>query len=470
MGGEHGLIDFNGDSAVSLNRPDNNLILRTTSTICDSNGSLLFYTNGFRVFNRNFEIMQNGDSLNIGEYITFGYDLLSIPDAALVIPFPENSSKYYLFHFDNNYNHINTVPWLFPNHLFYCVIDMTLDDGLGGIELANKDQLILTDTITRFGMKAVRHGNGRDWWVLFHEYGTNGYYRFLIDVSGIHGPFKQEIGMRYELYNADIASIMKFSEDGSKFLHLSYDSNCVEFYQFQRCSGELYNYSSFKVDPVMAYSYGASFSPNGRYVYVSINLDEIRQYDLQGSDILGSLVVVGTDDGIGDPFSANYYLHQLTPDGKIYVMSYDGVYSIHVINHPDSAGLACDFVQRGFKLINGTFWAASAPNIPNYSLGPLQGSECDTLTAIDKQPPSVFTFGVYPNPCYNSAQLGITGATGEAEIFLYNTFGQLLYQTTALPTNNFINQQLPVKNLVAGMYLIKVEMGNKWITQKLVKK
>ena len=51
MGGEHGGIDFNGDSAVSLYRPDNSIVWRTSASICDSGGNLLFYTNGFQVFN-----------------------------------------------------------------------------------------------------------------------------------------------------------------------------------------------------------------------------------------------------------------------------------------------------------------------------------------------------------------------------------------------------------------------------------
>ena len=470
MGGEHGGIDFNGDSAVSLYRPDNSIVWRTSASICDSGGNLLFYTNGFQVFNRNFELMENGDSLNIGDYITFGYDLLALPDAALIISFPENSNKYYLFHFDNNYNEIDFQSWLFPNHLFYCVIDMSLDGGLGGIEQDTKDKLVLTDTLCMFGMQAVKHGNGRDWWLLFHEYGTNSFYKFLIDKYGIHGPFKQGIGNIYKLVNAQVSSPMKFSTDGNLFVHQSRDSNIVELFDFNRCSGELSNYRTFQINEDWVPVRGMSISPSDRYLYASSNFKEILQFDLQAPDIFQSRTVIGTDDGIGDPFAANYYLHQLGPDGKIYVTSYDGVYSIHVINEPDSGGLASNFVQRGFELVDGSSWWGGTPNIPNYSLGPLQGSECDTLTAISNQPQSVLTYGLYPNPCFNSAQLSISGATDKAEIFLYNIFGQLLYKITAFPSNNFIHTQLPVRDLVAGIYLVKVSMGEKEIAQKLVKR
>lgn len=220
----------------------------------------------------------------------------------------------------------------------------------------------------------------------------------------------------------------------------------------------------------MAYSWGASFSPNGRYIYASINFEEIRQYDLEAIDITASQVVVGIDDGVADPFPAHYYLHQLGPDGKIYVISYDGAFSLHPINDPDSAGLSCNFVQRGFKVINGSEWFSSAPNVSNYSLDALLGSPCDTLSTAVEFPKSVLTYDIYPNPCYQSSQLSISGATDKAEIFLYNTFGQLLYKSVAFPTNDFIHEQLPVRNLAAGMYVVKIRMGTKEFAQKLVKR
>ncbi|MBK6640354.1 MAG: T9SS type A sorting domain-containing protein [Bacteroidetes bacterium] len=280
----------------------------------------------------------------------------------------------------------------------------------------------------------------------------------------------QKIGIRYQLFNAGIASIMKFSQDGSRFLHVTLDSNMVELFDFNRCTGLLSNYSMFKIDSNFVYADGASFSPNKKYIYVSTGFDMIRQYDIEANDITGSQIIIGTDDGIPDPFYAKYYLHQLGPDEKIYVTSYDQSYSLHVINSPNTAGLGCDFVQRGFHLLDGTSWFSGAPNIPNYSLGSSSGSDCDTLTSVLFMQPTVFSYSIYPNPCYYSSQLSISGATEKAEIFFYNTLGQVLYKTTAFPSNNFIHTQLPVRDLVAGIYLVKVSMGEKEIAQKLVKR
>jgi hypothetical protein len=345
-----------------------------------------------------------------------------------------------------------------------------LEGGVGGIESEEKNISVLNDTLAQFGVKAVKHGNGRDWWIICHEYGTNGYYTFLVDSSGMYGPYKQEIGIVYEIVNAQISSIMKFSSDGKLFVHQTRDSNIVELFDFDRCTGQLSNYRTFQINEISVPVRGVSLSPSDRFLYVSSDFKEILQFDLQANDIYQSRIVVGVDDGVADPFPAHYYLHQLAPDGKIYVVSYDGAYSLHVINNPDSAGFACNFIQRGFELVDGSQWVASAPNVPNYSLGALSGSPCDTLSTATNFQQSVFTYGLYPNPCFNSAQLSISGATEKAEIFLYNTFGQLLYKTTAFPSNNFIHTQLPMRDLVAGIYLVKVSMGEKEIAQKLVKR
>ncbi|HRF38555.1 MAG TPA: hypothetical protein PK198_07190, partial [Saprospiraceae bacterium] len=71
-----------------------------------------------------------------------------------------------------------------------------------------------------------------------------------------------------------------------------------------------------------------------------------------------------------------FYLAQLAPDGKIYINSNNGVRYLHVINQPDSLGLACDVCQHCVELpsIN----ALSLPNFPNYRLHHLEGSPCDT--------------------------------------------------------------------------------------------
>ena len=68
-----------------------------------------------------------------------------------------------------------------------------------------KDILFFSHTMTNTGIQAVKHGNGKDWWLICHEYNSNNYDRFLIDENGVHGPFVQSIGMNYTGYNAYVS-------------------------------------------------------------------------------------------------------------------------------------------------------------------------------------------------------------------------------------------------------------------------
>ncbi|HMX40726.1 MAG TPA: PKD domain-containing protein, partial [Saprospiraceae bacterium] len=61
----------------------------------------------------------------------------------------------------------------------------------------------------------------------------------------------------------------------------------------------------------------------------------------------------------------------------------NGIRYLHVIDQPDEAGTACGFRQQGIEL--PTVNQSSIPNFPNYRLGPLDGSPCDTL-GLDNRP------------------------------------------------------------------------------------
>lgn len=473
MGGKHSMIKFENDSAYSMYRIDNNEFWRTSASISDSAGNLLFYTNGFKVFNRDFQVMQNGDNLNIGDYINWGYNLLSECDGACIIPVPNKSNQYYLFHFDSNDIITADGPGLWSTHLFYCIIDMSLDNGRGGIISNEKDIPLLTDTFTTSGIKAVKHGNGRDWWLLCQEYGNNRYYRFLIDTYGIHGPYSQNIGIIYRGFNTVNASPMKFYFNDEKFAHISYLTGEVELCDFDRCTGEFYNYHRFTVTDTPSYIGAVSFSSSNRYMFITSAPDTIFQFDLTAPDIKASRKVAGVSNGIPDPFTPEFYYQELGPNGKIYIFDYNEYYSVSIINHPDSIGLACDFIQGGLRRDTSqgySNWDPISPNVPNYSLGALNGSECDSLSTTQSLPVPVFTFGVYPNPFYEQINISVTGAVTEAEIEVYNMLGQQVYANTQAPKDYFIHQSINLASLSAGMYFVNLKVNGKQHVQKVIKK
>lgn len=57
---------------------------------------------------------------------------------------------------------------------------MSLDGGLGGIVPGKKDLIAYYDTLIYGRLTAVKHGIGRDWWVIDHKSNTNIYNKLLV--------------------------------------------------------------------------------------------------------------------------------------------------------------------------------------------------------------------------------------------------------------------------------------------------
>src|SRR5690606_1068415 len=100
FGGQDGIhISFNSDT-VTINYVQLEMKFYVTSTsISDSLGNLLFYTNGCYIANTGHEMMENGDSLNPG-YVhdaqcSHGYTAVN---SILGIPKPGSHYEYYIFH------------------------------------------------------------------------------------------------------------------------------------------------------------------------------------------------------------------------------------------------------------------------------------------------------------------------------------------------------------------------------------
>jgi len=119
----------------------------------------------------------------------------------------------------------------------------------------------------------------------------------------------------------------------------------------------------------------------------------VYQYDLWATDIQESKDTVSIYDGyLDDGFNpTTFFLAQLAPDGKVYLSCTNGTRWLHIINNPNGQGDACEFAQRGIHLPTVNF--TSLPNFPNYRLGPLDSSACDTL-GLDNHPLADFNWEV----------------------------------------------------------------------------
>ncbi|MCB9307256.1 MAG: PKD domain-containing protein [Lewinellaceae bacterium] len=343
------------------------------SAFSDSSGNLIAFFNGIQVEDASYHIMENGQEMD--KYIVTGshyrkYSDEFLPQGSIFLPWPAHPDSLFLIYGGKaNYGSAAQVI-LGSLNLSYALIDLKGNNGLG--KMVEREQMLLEDTIGNGQITACKHANGRDWWVLIWEADAARVYRFLVNPKGISSKGQQTVD--FPIYSG--AGQTCFSPDGRFYAIYNGISDAMGTYlnifDFDRCLGLLSNQRQFH-HPVGLYG-GVSISPNSRFLYGNFQ-DTVFQYDLYADDIIGSqkLVVVRDDY----PYPKRFYLSQLAPDGKIYTSSTSGSRWLHIIHNPDEEGAACQYHQRGLLL--PTVNSYSVPNFPNYRLGPLDGSPCDTL-------------------------------------------------------------------------------------------
>jgi hypothetical protein len=170
-------------------------------------------------------------------------------------------------------------------------------------------------------------------------------------------------------------------------------------------------------------------------------------------------------------FPGTYFLMELAPNGKIYISATNGIRYLHVINEPDKKGDSCHFVNYGLRL--PSYNSFGLPNYPNYRLGALTGSACDTLgTAInDIQAQKEKEIKVFPNPAnaFVIIDYGFTDwSKGEVSLQISNELGQVVYAQKLPMYSGF--QRIDISKFPVGFYTAFIQRNNSVVaTSKFVK-
>ncbi len=474
----HSLVEFNSPPPDTSTLISPARFFLTIASICDSSGQLLFYSNGHTVYNRQHDTLWNGAGINPG-WLTNYYtpqNGMGVPQGALVFPRPGYSGQYLLFYVSGEWCPVGSTTEVQPVKLAYSIIDMSLDGGLGGIVPGKKDLIAYYDTLIYGRLTAVKHGNGRDWWVIAHKSNTNIYNKLLVTPDTMI-LYQQQIGRPHtrELVYQQSA----FSPVGDKFvMGITIDSivwnggmiaeanNVIDLYDFDRCTGLLSNVRYIEIPDKERLAAGCSFSPDGRWLYVS-NWTKIYQYDTWAANINSTRLLVAERDTGNLTFQGDnlFYSHLLAPDGKIYITNLQTAANLHVINEPNHQGIACNVTQQGLKVpVVNTF---VLPNAVNYSLGPVAGSACDTLLSVTISEIERTSISVSPNPATSQITLQYSPPKTTGHATIYNVLGEAVYQLTLPP--NTTRQQLSIAHLPAGIYLIMVEADGKSGVKRFVR-
>jgi len=331
--GNYAGIDFNSGSPVAFSGSAMTQ-LEGCASISDTSGATLFYTNGYCVWNKSNVPMPNGLGL-LGDN--------NSAQAAIIVRAPGSYTTFYIF----------TTPTWGVGDMCYSIVDMTLQGGLGDVTIKNAPLFTnATEKVT-----AVLHANGIDIWIVGHEFNTNNFYSFLLTPAGVNPvPVITSAGTVHTSL-LGFAGYMKASHNGQKIAYAcTINMNLVEVLDFDNNTGIPSNPISFSN---ITEAYGLEFSPDDSKLYATEeNPSLIIQWDLNAGSpaaIAASQTVIGTGSS---PVAAL----QLGPDGKIYLAKRNSITFLGVINSPDSAGLASNFIDDLVPLAAGANCQYGLPN------------------------------------------------------------------------------------------------------------
>ncbi|MFY7846200.1 3-coathanger stack domain-containing protein [Chryseobacterium gambrini] len=120
----------------------NPYIRYASSIISDKNtGELLFYCDGYKIYNKNNQVMTGGDHL-FGSPSNTSFSSTGNPSdqSSIIVPDPSSSRKYYVFYINGNRTTNDQSAFgygVFNYGLRYAIVDMSLGGGLGNVTSSN---------------------------------------------------------------------------------------------------------------------------------------------------------------------------------------------------------------------------------------------------------------------------------------------------------------------------------------------
>ncbi len=386
-------IHFEDDGNVSLLSGSQMQTNEGCSSISDTAGNLLFYTDGRNVWDRNHILMPNGN-------YSAGTGLLGDPSStqsAIIIPKKGDPDIYYIFtvdephhenaavypgQFTGTYEDGGTTPGEddgFNNGFNYSVVDLSItgsNGSIGDITIRNT-HLLTYDPANSSEAKykcsekvtALKNNDGTGYWVVTHF--LNKFYAFEVTAEGVNEtPVVTQLDPLVPAsgYRRNAIGCIKASPNGKKIaiahVQISNNTGSTEnngaawLYDFNDATGVLSNPLAIS-QSVMPY--GVEFSQKSQKLYVSYDngngFGGLHQYDLLSSDIPASDVLISGTNQSGTL--------QLGPNGKIY-RAVVNTPQLDVINNPEEDGALCNFTAGQVVLGSGLSFFGLPPFITSY--------------------------------------------------------------------------------------------------------
>lgn len=453
--GQGARVDFNPTTPVATALPTINTD-EGSSAISDSNGNLLFYTDGLKVWDKNHNQMPNGFGL-------LGHT--SSTHSALIVPC--SCSKYFIFT-------TNAAEMGYAYGLRYSIVDMTLHGSLGDVTAKN------TFLFQRAAEKlaGIADGSG-GFWVVAHAMENNQFVSYHILAGGNctleHDAVTTKISAVGSTYMGGSGNYgqgqMKISPDGTMLAVAGLDygnTSFVELFKFDRSTGAVSNYGPGDTlirDANGDMFYGVEFSPDSKKLYVTtiVVRNRVFQYSILPNTLSAKTLVMNY--GNGDTHIGGL---QLAPDGKIYIArpkkdsSTGGVLrgetTLDALTTPNTGtgGFTWQVIQlantsesrMGLPSVVAGKFSCAGPVISETCCDKLQVSpSADPLRSVDYRTFEIFNFKEPTSPiCSVDIDMQPVPYVGYWK-------GQLAFQNGASPITNFLPhfQRLPMTGVISAL-------------------
>jgi len=448
------------------------------SSLCNPDGHLKIYGDGCRLFNTASQFISGSPS-------TGGTSLCN----PIMLPFTTDTNKVHYFNFTGKIG----LP-LFNVENCYRAIDLSLNNGAGAVyQVLN----LSPDSPMIAGTVAIRHGNGRDWWIVNHRRNGTRFITFLVQNDSLIGPFFQDIGFYFSnpiyplfanspFHGLDGWTDMCISGDGSR-IAISIIRGIFITYDFDRCSGEFSNYRLIEDQTDTSEYYlmknlnfiSCSFAPRNKDLLylVKSNQDTIFQYNLADSfPALTKAQVYAQPPRDSLTVDSNGVTHMsIGPDERIYVQQSSSDFArypiltdsfalyIGRINNPNLLWPGCSYDSTAVRTYSRGN-KGDLMNIVNFDLGAWVGSPCDTLTTTAiTEPEGIIKLRIFPNPTNDKLNISwpVQGGYSWA---LKSLAGSTLMSGTQQTGNATIS----TATLPVGMYFLEVHSAKEHKVEKVI--
>lgn len=426
-------ISFSSGSPVAFTTSALNTI-EGSASISDNSGNLLFYTDGVTVYNSQNSIMTNGTGL-MGHF--------SATESAMIVKQPGSNTLYYIFTMD--YNHDGLA---IGNGFRYSIVDMSLSAGLGAVTIKN----VLIRLPVYEKMVAIRHGNNSDFWIVINDWGNDDIFSYLLTASGLDTiPVMSNAGPFHQMDMGNTAGYMKASSQGDELALALWQTKSFVFLKYNNLSGIASTPINVQSND-MDWTYGAEFSSDGTKFYgTKLNPPgSLYQFDLSAwsaTTVLNSRVLLGSN-----PSQYYYCALQIGPDGKIYCAVNNSTY-LGVINYPDLAGTACNYVNNGVSLSGKT----CKYGLPVFTHEYSKSASVNELKHDD-------VIEMYPAPVSDELFISIKGQIADGSCRILDITGKQLAFFRITDSNFKIN----ISQLENGIYFLQLTNGDRIVNRKFI--